>query len=276
MRPRSQVFTGLIALAAFGPLVGCASLADLEYESCQKLRAWHAFHDYKATCNAPTSMDYACGWKSGFYDVATGGNGCPPLTAPARYWKPGQILAHCDKDRKQWYVGFQDGAAYASRFPDTHYLKLWTPPCQPCGGQTDGCQPSVCHPPTCQAHEEIIEVDEVYPLAPQPAAELPPSSGADLEAESDMPPAPVEQPMPLESPAEPAEESAPAPPVEPTPESVSPPSADGGFQILGPLDDIDLTETEPSPFIRQNGSQIILVSATNASSRNQLMPGRTQ
>ncbi|MCA9078657.1 MAG: hypothetical protein KDA93_26765 [Planctomycetaceae bacterium] len=267
MRTRFQSILGLVALGALGPIVGCASLEDCKYESCQKLRAWSAYQDYKVTCNSPDSLSYACGWKSGFYDVATGGNGCPPITSPAQYWKPSQILDRCDVDRKHWYLGFQDGAAYASQMPDTHYLKLWTPPCETCGGQKCSCQPlncptGSCQPPVCANEPGIIEIEDYYPVGPAPTDAFAPTPSDDFSSEPAVdiqpnesvppPPEPAGASDEIQMPEEPALDIPPAP--------TSPPSVDGGFQILGPLEDIDFSDSRPAPVNRPTEGQSALIS----------------
>ncbi len=109
------------------PIAGCASFTDARYEHTQKARAkaaWRCVPDQVKQHCYP--KDYEKGWKDGFYDVATGGKGCPPVVAPQEYWRPVQILEHCDNRRHAYYDGFQDGAACASRYPDTHHLKMWS------------------------------------------------------------------------------------------------------------------------------------------------------
>ena len=98
------------------PIAGCASFNDSRYEHTQKARAkaaWRCVPDQVKQHCYP--KDYEKGWKDGFYDVATGGKGCPPVVAPQEYWRPEQILENCDNRRHAYYHGFQDGAACASR-----------------------------------------------------------------------------------------------------------------------------------------------------------------
>jgi len=132
------------------PFTGCASLTDFQYEQTQRSRARTAWRDHgKGFSIAGYSKDYECGWKDGFYDVATGGKGCPPVVAPCKYWKPSQILEDCDRARNAYYNGFQDGVACALRYPQTHYLKLWTscecpgPKCDKQCGPACGCYGSL-------------------------------------------------------------------------------------------------------------------------------------
>lgn len=119
-----------LAILAFTPLVGCASLQDMHYECSQKMRTMCAYWDFKCTSEEPVSGDYAKGWRAGYFDVLTGGDGEPPVVAPRCYWSPSHRMKYGDQPRNDWYVGFQDGAMMASLEPDTHYIKTWNPPPQ--------------------------------------------------------------------------------------------------------------------------------------------------
>lgn len=103
---------------------GCASVGDYHYEYTQKLRAKTQYREAGRPECSKYPRDYKKGWIDGFYEVTTGGSSCPPAIAPECYWKPGQILNDCDNRRHEYYSGWQDGAARASQFPDTHYLKI--------------------------------------------------------------------------------------------------------------------------------------------------------
>lgn len=139
-----RVSLGLLALMTLG---GCASFNDCYYEKTQRVRASKEY----VQCGKPECSDYPHdykkGWIDGFYEVATGGSDCPPAVAPARYYEPKEILKYCDKRRLAYYGGWQDGAARASRFPNTHYLRIYEteacpfPRCEkPCGnGQCVSC-----------------------------------------------------------------------------------------------------------------------------------------
>lgn len=139
-----RVSLGLLALMTLG---GCASFNDCYYEKTQRVRASKEYvHCGKPECSE-YPHDYKKGWIDGFYEVATGGSDCPPAVAPARYYEPKEILKYCDKRRHAYYGGWQDGAARASCFPDTHYLRIYEteacpfPRCEkPCGnGQCRSC-----------------------------------------------------------------------------------------------------------------------------------------
>ncbi len=184
-----RVTTLLLAGWILVPMLGCASLQDATYELSQRTRtssAWRSLPDCaKQSCNP---RDYQRGWKDGFYDVTTGGTGCPPVVAPPCFWLPSQIVRHCDNRRNAYYSGFQDGAAHAIRFPDTHHLKAWgscdcpLPSCQNCPESSCGCPIGSCGMSTAPE-----------PTAPEPTemvteAPLPMINGAEmLESTSEEP-----------------------------------------------------------------------------------------
>jgi hypothetical protein len=128
------------------PLAGCASLTDFQYEQTQRSRARAAWHEHGvATMPSAYAHDYRTGWKDGFYDVVTGGKGCPPVVAPCHYWKPSQILEDRDQARHAYYSGFQDGVAAALQYPQTHYLPLWSS----CECPLPVCENRCCPTTTC-------------------------------------------------------------------------------------------------------------------------------
>ncbi len=118
------------ALALLLALSGCTSLSDCKYELGQKIRAKQAWEDFNNCQCESFSVDYGLGWKAGYYDVATGGTGCPPVVPPKEYWKPPVFCEHDPSKRDDWYCGFANGAACATSQPDFHYVK----PCLPPGG----------------------------------------------------------------------------------------------------------------------------------------------
>lgn len=118
------------ALALCLSLCGCTALSDCKYECDQKIRTCQAWHDFDGCNDECLTGDYRKGWKAGYYDVLTGGAGCPPLFAPKQYWKPPVFFQHDPGRRNDWYCGYQDGVACAKCEPDHHYLQVWNP-CTP-------------------------------------------------------------------------------------------------------------------------------------------------
>jgi len=161
-------------------MTGCAGLMDSHYEHSQQLRTEMAYLKFRWTCEQSCSSDYKSGWKAGYFDVVTGGDGIPPMFAPHDYWKPSQILNHGDQKRQEWYVGFQDGAMIASLQPDTHYLKVWAP--------TGACPPSETFP--LGAGTQLYEAPPM-PHDSTPDSIVPPEpTPISSEEHSNRPPAP--------------------------------------------------------------------------------------
>ncbi|SFH84591.1 hypothetical protein [Planctomicrobium piriforme] len=184
-----------LSLLAFAPLAGCATFQDVHYEHTQKLRTECAYFHYW-WCSGSSGSDYAKGWKAGYMDVLTGGDGQPPLVAPHCYWAPSQITKHCDEKRHDYYVGWQDGAMMASLEPDTHYVKVWNPApvCRTAAyEETSGPTPSTTSEPA------LAPPSEAPSLTPTPGQDdswnATPSDGSS-PLNPNLPPVP-EQPEPI-------------------------------------------------------------------------------
>jgi hypothetical protein len=204
----------LLPLLVLLSTAGCATLQDTSYEMTQHLRTETAFFGHWFSCETDCSWDYNRGWKAGYFDVLTGGDGAPPLIAPHSYWSPWQIIWHCDEKRQNWYMGFQDGALLASQQPDTHYLKLWSPAmtvaqaCPP-GGFEEVPMPMLGVPP------EPTPIESSIPPVPSVSPEKP------------VPPAPSAlpvKPVPSAPSVSPAPGASPVKPVPPVPSAVPIPS----------------------------------------------------
>jgi hypothetical protein len=157
------------ALALLLALTGCTALSDCKYEVGQKIRTKQAWHEFNSCHDRYFTADYSGGWKAGFYDVATGGEGCPPVIAPRKYWKPPVLVEYDPTRRDDWYCGFQDGAAYAKTQPDHHYLKVFLPPRKSCPVQNASC-PQEFREPVDFPMEHLLRVpgvrDEVIEVLP--------------------------------------------------------------------------------------------------------------
>ncbi len=164
-----RVSLGLLALMTLG---GCASFNDCYYEKTQRVRAFKEYvHCGRPECSE-YPRDYRKGWIDGFFEVATGGSDCPPSVAPARYYKPKAILKYGDKKRHNYYSGWQDGAARASQFPDTHYLRIYEtnecpfPRCEkPCSNDEGG--------PCGEAFVGMSATKELIEAMPTPSDSVP-------------------------------------------------------------------------------------------------------
>ena len=203
----------LSAMALLVSLSGCTAISDCKYELTQKMRTHQAWGEFDGCQSRCFTIDYSSGWKAGFYDVATGGTGCPPVFAPKRYWKPPVFCEYDPAGRDEWYTGFQDGAAYAKCQPDHHYLHPYLPPQNCCQVQTVSC-PDVIDQPVdfpmehIRGDHESLAAPMVAPHLDGPVEEqATPADGAAL---------PQSQPATSEAlPASEGEEKSPAAPASP-------------------------------------------------------------
>lgn len=116
------------SFALFLSLSGCTALSDCKYEMGQKIRTGQAWHEFDGCNEQCFTCDYRDGWKKGYYDVLTGGDGRPPVVPPKKYWKPPVLTEHDPSRQNDWYTGYQDGAACAKSQPDFHYVPTFMAP----------------------------------------------------------------------------------------------------------------------------------------------------
>jgi hypothetical protein len=180
----------VVALLLLVP--GCTGISDCKYELDQKIRtanAWCAFDS-----GGCVTCDYKSGWKAGYYDVITGGTGCPPVVAPKKYWKPPVFFEHDPSRRNDWYIGFQDGAACAKCEPDHHYLAAFLP-CQPTG-------PVIHHHHTPAVPPQQFPIEHLTPdTVPNEPMPLQTTEPAPMSPETEFKPKETPQPTPGSNPA---------------------------------------------------------------------------
>jgi hypothetical protein len=116
------------SFALFLSLSGCTALSDCKYEAGQKIRTSQAWHEFDGCNEQCFTSDYRDGWKRGYYDVLTGGDGRPPVVPPKKYWKPPVFTEHDPSRQDEWYTGYQDGASCAKAQPDFHYVPTFMAP----------------------------------------------------------------------------------------------------------------------------------------------------
>ena len=111
---RRWVVLGMLALGTgFG---GCASLEDYHYYKVNRIRAAAAWSNAKSCLPASAiNHDFACGFKEGYYSVATGGSHCPPVAPPPCYWAAKYQSTQGQAAVNQWFQGFQSGVIAADR-----------------------------------------------------------------------------------------------------------------------------------------------------------------
>lgn len=162
------------AFALFLSLSGCTAMSDCKYEMGQKIRTSQAWHEFDGCNDQCFTCDYRDGWKKGYYDVLTGGDGRPPVVPPKKYWKPPVFTEHDPSRQNDWYTGYQDGVSCAKAQPDFHYVPTFMAP--------------TMHP--AYYGHETVEVlgSDVHVISPQPQELLPADIG--------MPTSPMVEPAP--------------------------------------------------------------------------------
>ena len=229
----------LSALALFLSLPGCTAISDCKYEVSQKVRTSQAWHEFDGCQDECFTCDYQSGWKAGYYDVITGGTGCPPVIAPKKYWKPPVVFEHDPCRRNDWYCGFQDGAACAKCQPDYHYLQTFMP------------GPAHCKP-QCVSHGTVVSEPTEFPVEHLGAPPAEPMT-APAEGQVEQAPAATTETAPAAT----APETAPMP----MPEGAVPPAETKPEQEYNkdPEPSSSQSDTVPADFIsrglvRTNGT----------------------
>lgn len=144
----------LMALSSLG-LCGCAaSWQDLHYAAVNKTRAEYSWYSSTSISDRwNCGSDYAYGYKSGYYDKATGKACTLPAVPPPCYWSTKYQCCDGQKHIADWYRGYQCGVAAAegSGYPYFHDVPLG--PQAPVINK-DGC--GACYAPTGCLCEDVV------------------------------------------------------------------------------------------------------------------------
>jgi hypothetical protein len=171
--------------------VGCTQLEDSRIEARQRRMARAAYVTSPGACNGmPHSVDYAQGFEAGYYDVASGGDGCPPPLPPKKYWRATYNSPVGQEHVKAWFQGFRDGAAAAKADGVASYGTIYVsdehrnglkraaqvpPVVVPPGAPPRVLTPSIPIPPPGTSQEVPIHGPNAGPV-PTDGAQLKPST----------------------------------------------------------------------------------------------------
>jgi hypothetical protein len=91
---------------------------------CSSSKAWHSRKHH--FCNQKYLKEFAHGFKSGYENVADGGNGCTPAFPPREYW--GWKYQSCEGQARvaAWFSGFPHGARAAEEDGIGHWTQIQT------------------------------------------------------------------------------------------------------------------------------------------------------
>lgn len=210
----------LLALAGFS-LTGCADLQELKINFRNRYlasEAWDALQETYGCMNYET--DFGRGFRAGYYDVASGGNGCPPILPPERYWSARYMNTTGRARTEAWFSGFRYGAMVAEQDGVGIFIELPT-----------SLPPKEKRHRASSSEEEVVPTEavptETAPNDAVPGEETPadaaPMDGAPMDPGPAAEPAPIKTVPPTDADSSPLpdlpEES---PTIEPIPRSEQP------------------------------------------------------
>ena len=128
-------------------LSGCANIQEMQSRHWTKRLAAKAYKaDPGTPRKGPVARDFERGWREGYYDVARGSDGQPPLLPPQSYWT--FKYQNCEGAQKiaSWYEGYLLGANAAHEDGIGQFNVIPTSPLKDCGvcSANRGCQPCQC------------------------------------------------------------------------------------------------------------------------------------
>jgi len=85
-------------------------------------RAWHLRKHH--FCNEKYLDDFCAGFRAGYLDVASGGNGCTPALPPQEYWGWKYQSAEGQARVAAWFAGFPHGARAAEEDGVGHFSQI--------------------------------------------------------------------------------------------------------------------------------------------------------
>jgi hypothetical protein len=121
-----------IGVSVFPIFVGCTTTSDWCQDIALRTAARQAYAQQPPDCkvDGSESCDYAAGWRQAYYDIAQGGDACPPSVPPSEYCcLKFRDTSECNKIAA-WYRGYHQGAAAAQR--DGLHVKAGIPSCVQC------------------------------------------------------------------------------------------------------------------------------------------------
>lgn len=170
-----------IALSLSG-LAGCAELQEVKIDFRNRYLAHEAWRDLREVyCDMNYEKDFGRGFRTGYYDVASGGNGCPPILPPQRYWSVRYMSTEGRARTEAWFAGFRYGAMVAEQDGIGVFIELPTSlPSQP--GDYD--RPK--HGPDPPPEEETVPIED-NPSPEDKYEVLPPPDEGSMEGAEDAP-----------------------------------------------------------------------------------------
>ncbi len=115
-----------LALISLG-LTGCAEIQEMKINVRNRYLAKEAWESLRETNDCMNfESDFGRGFRTGYYDVANGGNGCPPPLPPQRYWSVRYMSLKGRERTEAWFAGYRYGALVAQQDGIGTFLELPT------------------------------------------------------------------------------------------------------------------------------------------------------
>lgn len=207
MNCRKLLLGGFVLLMASG----CADFQQEKIKARNRYLARTTWENLEVVYDhMEFTEDFGRGFREGYYDVAMGGNGCPPVIPPRRYWSVKYASPRGHQQTHAWFEGFRYGAVVAEQ--DGVGIWVTLPTSTPARRSSEQFLPELG--PTPGVAEEGFDLQET----PPPAEEVPATPET---PEEEMPPVPMDEAMPQvpEMPEVPSE----IPPAPETPAEAVPP-----------------------------------------------------
>ncbi len=134
LQGRSEMRSSFLLMAVFTALgSGCATVADYQYTTINKIKAWACWQEAKSALpDDHVDRHFGKGYRAGFLDVTRGGDGTLPPVAPKDYWSAKYACGADECAVQQWYRGFMLGSSHALSCGLNHcyYVPSSNPDCQ--------------------------------------------------------------------------------------------------------------------------------------------------
>jgi hypothetical protein len=115
-----------LALISLG-LTGCAEIQEMKINVRNRYLSKEAWESLRETNDCMNfESDFGRGFRAGYYDVANGGNGCPPPLPPQRYWSVRYMSLKGRERTEAWFAGYRYGAMVAQQDGIGTFLELPT------------------------------------------------------------------------------------------------------------------------------------------------------
>lgn len=144
-------------------LSGCAELQEMKIDFRHRYlakEAWESLQDCYGEMNY--EADFGRGFREGYFDVANGGNGCPPPLPPQRYWSVRYMNTAGRERTEAWFQGFRYGAMVAEQDGIGQFMELPTSLLE----HSEAEKAAARRPP--ESPEEAVPTEEPLPTESSP------------------------------------------------------------------------------------------------------------